>query len=241
MLKNTVGLSKKMKAAAIVAAAGTGLRMKNETRKQYLILAGKPVLARSLNLFTDYTGFETVIAVIPPGDEELVKKLIEPYCPVEQVALVAGGNSRQESVRRGLALVPDWVELVCIHDAARPLASPALLKNLLSAAEDFGAAIPVIAVSDTVKEIDNEGFVTATTSRDRLRLVQTPQIFRSEILKKAFEMARQSGFEATDDASLVEAAGFAVKTIPGETANLKITTPLDLVMAMQLLKGVDKR
>lgn len=231
-----------MKAAAIVAAAGTGLRMKNETRKQYHILAGKPVLARSLNLFTDYPGFETVIAVIPPGDEDVVKKLIEPHCPVEQVALVAGGNSRQESVRRGLALVPDSVELVCIHDAARPLASPVLLRNLLSAAEEFGAAIPVIALSDTVKEIDdNEGFVTATPSRDRLRLVQTPQVFRREVLKKAFEMARQSGFEATDDASLVEAAGFAVKTIPGETANLKITTPLDLVMAMQLLKGVDKR
>jgi len=230
-----------MKAAAIVAAAGTGLRMKNETRKQYLILAGKSVLAHSLNLFLDYSGFETVIAVIPPGEEDAVKKLIGPLCPAEQVTLVAGGSSRQESVRRGLAQVPDWVDLVCIHDAARPLASPALLKNLLLAAEEFGAAIPVIAVSDTVKEINNEGFVTATPSRDRLRLVQTPQVFRREILKKAFEMARQSGFEATDDASLVEAAGFAVKTIPGETANLKITTPLDLIMAMQLLKGVDKR
>ena len=230
-----------MKAAAIVAAAGTGLRMKNETRKQYLVLAGKPVLARSLNLFIEHPGFETVIAVIPPGEEDAVKKLIEPFCPVGQVTLVAGGDTRQESVRCGLDFVPDWVDLVCIHDAARPLASPALLKDLLSAAEDFGAAIPVIAVSDTVKEIDNEDFVTATPFRDRLRLVQTPQVFRREILKKAFEIAKQSKFEAPDDASLVEAAGYAVKTIPGETANLKITTPIDLVMAVQLLKGVDKR
>jgi 2-C-methyl-D-erythritol 4-phosphate cytidylyltransferase len=230
-----------MKAAAIVAAAGTGLRMKNETRKQYLILAGKPVLGRSLNLFIEHPGFDTVIAVIPPGEEDAVKQLIEPYCPVGQVTLTAGGDTRQESVRRGLDLVPDWVDLVCIHDAARPLASPDLLKILLSAAEEFGAAIPVIAVSDTVKEIDNEGFVMATPSRDRLRLVQTPQVFRRELLKKAYEMALRSGFEATDDASLVEAAGFAVKTVPGETANLKITTPLDLVMAVHLLKGVDKR
>lgn len=230
-----------MKAAAIVAAAGTGLRMKNETRKQYLVLAGKPVLARSLNLFIEHPDFETVIAVIPPGEEDAVKKLIEPFCPAGQVTLVAGGDTRQESVRRGLDIVPEWVDLVCIHDAARPLASPALLKDLLSAAEGFGAAIPVIAASDTVKEIDNEGFVTATPLRDRLRLVQTPQVFRRELLKRAFDMARQNGFEATDDASLVEAAGYAVKTIPGESANLKITTPIDLIMAVQLLKGVDKR
>ncbi len=228
-----------MKAAAIVAAAGTGLRMKNKTRKQYLVLAGKPVLARSLNLFIEHPGFETVIAVVPPGEEDAVKKLIEPFCQAGRVVLVAGGDTRQESVRRGLALVPEWIDLVCIHDAARPLASPALLGNLLSAADQFGAAIPVIAVSDTVKEINNEGFVTATPSRGRMRLVQTPQVFRRELLQKAFEMAGQCGFEATDDASLVEAAGYPVKTILGEPANLKITTPGDLVMAVQLLKGVE--
>jgi 2-C-methyl-D-erythritol 4-phosphate cytidylyltransferase len=226
-----------MKAAAIVAAAGTGLRMKNETRKQYLFLAGKPVLARSLNLFIEHAGFEAVIAVIPPGENDAVKKLIEPFCPAGKITMVAGGDTRQKSVRFGLELVPKSVDLVCIHDAARPLASPALLKELLLAAENFGAAIPVIAVSDTVKEINNEGFVISTPPRGNLRLVQTPQVFRRELLLKAFELAGQNGFEATDDASLVEAAGYAVKTIPGEPANLKITTPIDLVMAEQFLKG----
>jgi 2-C-methyl-D-erythritol 4-phosphate cytidylyltransferase len=230
-----------MKAAAIVAAAGAGLRMKNETRKQYLVLAGQPVLARSLNLFIEYPGFETVIAVIPPGEEDAVKKLIGPFCPADMVKLVAGGKTRQESVEHGLALVPEWVDLVCIHDAARPLASPALLGNLLSAAAGFGAAIPVIPVSDTIKEISDEGFVTATPPRDKLRLVQTPQIFRRDLLKKAYELAGQGSFEATDDAALVEAAGYAVKTVPGEMTNLKITTPIDLVIAVQYLKGVDKR
>lgn len=223
-----------MKAAAIIAAAGAGLRMQNETRKQYLYLLGIPILARSVKLFCDRPDFEAVAVVIPPGEEAEVRALLEPFCSPGRLLFVEGGQTRQESVNKGLKALPLSAGPVCIHDAARPLASVALLEKLLAAAAEFGAAVPVIPLSDTVKEINTEGFITATPPRDKLRLVQTPQVFRRDLIEKAY---RKAPANVTDDASLVEMTGFAVRTIPGEPRNFKITTSLDIALAVQLLKG----
>ena len=229
-----------MKVAAIVAAAGAGLRMGKGAggagRKQYLELEGIPVLARSLNLFLGYPAMEQVIAVIPAGEAETVRELLRPHCNLVKVLFVVGGAERQDSVRKGLELVDESIDLVCVHDAARPLASPALLESLLQAASKEGAAVPVIALSDTVKEIDSNGYVAATPPRGKLRLVQTPQVFRRELISRAYGNAAERGVTATDDSALVEELGQAVVTVEGEMSNLKLTTPRDLALAAMMLK-----
>lgn len=225
-----------MDVSVVIAAAGKGLRMESPLRKQYLFLDKVPVLARSLNLFLEHHRVCEVIAVIPPGERPEVQKLLQPYCPIERIRLVDGGSTRQESVGRGLEALSGQGSLICIHDAARPLASPGLLEALLEAAEAWGAAVPVIPLTDTVKEVDAKGMILATPRRETLRLVQTPQVFRRHIITAAYRQARDRGLIATDDASLVEAAGRPIKAVPGEPENLKITSPRDLDLASLLLK-----
>ncbi len=225
-----------MDVTAIIAAAGQGLRMESATRKQYLFLEKVPVLARSLNLFLQDSLVSEVIAVIPPGERAEVQNLLQPYCPIERIMLIDGGATRQESVGRGLEASSGRGDLVCIHDAARPLASPGLLETLLSAASEWGAAIPVLPLTDTIKEVDREGMVLATPEREALRLVQTPQVFQREVISAAYRQAGELGLKATDDASLVEAMGRPVKAVPGEAKNLKITSPQDLELASLFIK-----
>ncbi len=226
-----------MKAAAIIAAAGAGLRMKSAARKQYLVLEGIPVLARSVRLFLDHTAFTEIIVVIPPGDDKVVRELLRPYISLGRLKLVEGGTSRQESVGNGLKAISAEAELVAVHDAARPLATPGLLALLLDSAALWGAAIPVIQLSDTLKEVDEAGFVQATPAREKLRLVQTPQLFKRDLLEKAYLTFQDAGGKATDDAALVELLGEPVITVPGEQSNFKITSPLDLMLASLILKG----
>lgn len=229
-----------MKTSAIVAAAGAGLRMETATRKQYLMLKEIPVLIRSLNLFKEHPSVTEIIAVIPPGDEQEVLALLESYGLSNMVILVQGGATRQESVARGLKAMAPADGFVCIHDAARPLASPGLLDYLLETAARWGAAVPVLDPGDTIKEVDDRGFVMSTPERQKLRLVQTPQVFRRDLIVLAYEEALMSRQTATDDASLVELLGKPVKTVPGEPDNFKITTPRDLILASLMLKGAGK-
>ena len=149
--------------------------------------------------------------------------------------MVAGGNSRAESVRRGLDAVPDSAEVILVHDAARPLASPELFASVVAAVTEGGAdgAIPGLAVSDTIKVVDDTQRITATLDRSTLMAVQTPQGFVAHLLRQA----HAGGAEATDDAALVEALGATVRVVPGEPRNLKITTPADLRTAEQFLGG----
>jgi 2-C-methyl-D-erythritol 4-phosphate cytidylyltransferase len=226
-----------LKAAAIIAAAGAGLRMKSAARKQYLVLEGIPVLARSVRLFLDHTAFTEIIVVIPPGDDKVVRELLRPYISLGRLKLVEGGTSRQESVGNGLKAISAEAELVAVHDAARPLATPGLLALLLDSAALWGAAIPVIQLSDTLKEVDEAGFVQATPAREKLRLVQTPQLFKRDLLEKAYLTFQDVGGKATDDAALVELLGEPVITVPGEQSNFKITSSLDLFLASLILKG----
>jgi 2-C-methyl-D-erythritol 4-phosphate cytidylyltransferase len=225
-----------MKAAAIVAAAGAGLRMGNEIRKQYLEIAGVPVLVRSLQLFASCPLVDEIAAVIPAGDQKAVALLIEPYFRPGEIILVEGGSTRQESVARGLAALTGSADYICIHDAARPMAGAALLLDLLNNVPGCGAVVPVIRPADTVKEVDNRGYITGTPCRDKLRLVQTPQVFRRELIEKAYKEAEKRGTIATDDAALVEMIGVPVMTVPGEEGNFKITTPQQLELAEWFLK-----
>ncbi len=227
-----------MKVAAVIAAAGEGLRLGGSTKKQYLLLKGKPVLARSLQLFTDHGSVEEIIIVIPADDLDTVAGLLEPYSTSgKKIKYVKGGESRQESIDNGLSELSTSVDFVCIHDAARPLASRQLLDSLLDAALKYGAAIPVIPLSDTAKVVDEDNFVASTPSRESLRLVQTPQVFRRELICEAYNNAKKVGLVGTDDASLVENLQKPVATVAGELSNIKITSALDLALVSFWLEG----
>lgn len=196
----------------IVVAGGTGQRF--GTPKQYELLGDLRVIDRSTR--TAAAVSEGVVVVVPLAD-------------VEREGGVAGGATRSDSVRNGLAAVPPEATIVCVHDAARPLADAELFHRVIEAVADGAdGAVPGVAVSDTIKIVDG-GVVTSTPERDRLVAVQTPQAFRASVLRAAHEQ----GGSATDDAALVEALGGTVRVVDGDDRNRKITHPDDLAWAEQ--------
>lgn len=177
-----------------------------------------------------------IVVVVPKHRIELVREnILEQYKISKILALVAGGPHRQESVRLGLeALGPGW-ELVVVHDGARPLVSAQLVARCVEEALLHGAAIAAVPATDTVKEVDVEGFVERTPPRERLWMVQTPQAFRYDWLLRAHKEAKKEGFLGTDDASLVERLGHRVKVVHGSYENIKVTTGADLKLAREIL------
>jgi 2-C-methyl-D-erythritol 4-phosphate cytidylyltransferase/2-C-methyl-D-erythritol 2,4-cyclodiphosphate synthase len=216
--------------AAIVVAAGRGLRAGGDVPKQYRSLHGQPVIVPSLAAFVRHEGVSLVQPVIHPDDAALFAAATGGF---ELRPPVPGGATRQASVRAGLeALVEARPDIVLIHDAARPFASPALIARAIAATAETGAAIPVIAVADTVKTVDAWGVVTGTLDRTQLRLVQTPQAFAFKSILDAHRRAAAAGRDDfTDDAALAEWAGYRVATFDGEAANVKLTTNEDFARA----------
>jgi 2-C-methyl-D-erythritol 4-phosphate cytidylyltransferase/2-C-methyl-D-erythritol 2,4-cyclodiphosphate synthase len=214
--------------AAVVVAAGRGFRAGGDGPKQYREVGGEPVIRTSLKGLAGHPGIAMVQPVIHPDDRDLFRAAAAGLGVLEPVF---GGATRQASVRAGLeALSPRRPDLVLVHDAARPFASAALIARGIAAARASGAAIPAVAVADTVKTVDASGFVTGTLERAQLRLVQTPQAFGFASLLAAHERARAAGRDDfTDDSALVEWAGIKVSTFEGEGANVKLTTADDFV------------
>ncbi len=217
-----------MQSAAIIVAAGRGERAGGG--KQYRSLGGEPVLRRVLRLFAAHPGIEAVQPVIDPAHEADFRAAA---AGIDCRPPVPGGVTRQASVRAGLeALAGENPAFVLVHDAARPLASPALLERALAAARESGAAIPVLPVSDTIKRVNAAGRIIETVARDALRAVQTPQGFAfSPLLDAHRRAAREGRDDFTDDAALMEWAGATVTTFPGEAGNLKLTTADDFARA----------
>src|SRR5216684_3879802 len=222
--------SRDMRVAAIVVAAGRGLRAGGHRPKQYREILGEPMIRPSLAALVAQRAIFAVQPVIHPDDAALFKSATS---GLELLLPVAGGATRQASVRAGLeALAPHRPDAVLVHDAARPFASDALIARAIAAAATGGAAIPVLAVADTVKTVDAAGTVTGTLDRAQLRLVQTPQASDFAALVAAHRKAQAAGREDfTDDAALAEWAGVAVTTFPGEAANVKLTTDDDFMRA----------
>jgi 2-C-methyl-D-erythritol 4-phosphate cytidylyltransferase/2-C-methyl-D-erythritol 2,4-cyclodiphosphate synthase len=211
-------------------AAGRGYRAGGEGPKQYREIGGEPVIRASLKGLAGHAGIAMVQPVIHPDDIDLFRAAA---VGLDVLDPVFGGATRQASVRAGLeALSPRRPDLVLVHDAARPFASAALIARGIAAAGASGAAIPAVAVADTVKTVDPSGVVTGTLERAQLRLVQTPQAFAFATLLAAHERARAAGREDfTDDSALVEWAGIKVSTFEGEAANVKLTTADDFARA----------
>ncbi|MGB9043928.1 MAG: bifunctional 2-C-methyl-D-erythritol 4-phosphate cytidylyltransferase/2-C-methyl-D-erythritol 2,4-cyclodiphosphate synthase [Pseudolabrys sp.] len=216
--------------AAVVVAAGQGVRAGGALPKQFRRIAGETLLEHALSAFAEAPKVAFVQPVIRPEDLALVRTLTSGK---NILAPVSGGPTRQASVRAGLeALLPRSPDIVLIHDAARPFASANLIARAIEAAEKTGAAIPALPVTDTVKRVDKAGMVEATLDRNSIRLVQTPQAFAFPALLEAHQRAAAQGRnDFTDDAALAEWAGMKVSVFAGEPGNIKLTTPEDFARA----------
>lgn len=223
----------RMRTDVIVVAAGSGQRAGEGLPKQYRSLGGVPVLRRTLAGFIGQPGIRNVLPVISPGHAELCDAALAGLDGV--LAPVAGGATRQASVRAGLeALAQDPPELVLIHDAARPFVSARLVAEAIAMASAQGAAVPALALVDTIKAVAAPGFLATGPDRNALRGVQTPQAFRYAMIAAAHR-AQAGADDLTDDAAVAEAAGHRVAAFAGDPANIKLTTPEDFVTAERRL------
>lgn len=215
--------------AAVVVAAGRGLRAGGDMPKQYRQVGGEPLVRTSLSLFANHPGIAQVQPVIHPDDAQMFAQATEGLAILPPVY---GGTTRQASVRAGLEALPSPPDIVLIHDAARPLASSALVSRAIDAAGTAQAAVPALPMIDTVKSVSNSGRVLETLDRTTLRIIQTPQAFAYTVLLDAHRRAAVSGrFDFSDDAALAEWAGIAVTTFEGERGNVKLTTAEDFARA----------
>jgi len=217
-----------MKTGVLLLAAGSGKRFGGDIPKQYVQVGGKAIILHTL----EHLALEPRICVVQPviaeHDDYFSRLLAGMDFPFVLLPSVIGGAERSISMQRGLAALPQDIELVAVHDAARPLPSQALLDDVLNVAERFGAAIPALPVHDTIKRVDANGKVLETPDRQTLRAVQTPQVARRDWFEQALQIEAGRLHLHTDDASLLEAAGFDVHVSLGETNNRKITTMADL-------------
>jgi 2-C-methyl-D-erythritol 4-phosphate cytidylyltransferase len=223
------------KVFAIIVAAGKGLRMNDSQKKQYLCVAGVPVIVHTLRVFNSCDAIDKIFLVIPKEDFDFCRdKIISVVGSIKEIILVAGGPRRQDSVYNGLQALQADDNIVVIHDGVRPLVTREQLKACINAAHKHGAC-----AFDTLKRVNTADTIIETLDRDTIWLAQTPQAFQYDLIIKAHKHARQHGLKATDDASLVEQLGLEVKIIEGSRRNIKITNPDDLKLARILLKNIE--
>ncbi len=226
-------------AGVIIPAAGTGSRMAAKQPKQFLQLAGIPVLIHTIFAFLKVKEIAWLIVVIDREQKQLVQQLLVSHLPLKEqnrIIITSGGVSRQLSVRAGLRAMPEEVEIILVHDGARPLVSSVLIKKIIEETRCRGAVITAIEVQDTLKMVDKQ-IIKATVDRRCLFRAQTPQAGRRHLFEEAFHKAEEDNFTGTDEASLFEHADIPVFIVTGEEQNLKITRPDDLELAAHILAG----
>jgi 2-C-methyl-D-erythritol 4-phosphate cytidylyltransferase len=231
-----------MKTVAIIPAGGTGKRMGSPLPKQYLSLAGIPILVHTLRAFQYSPQIDEILLAVPEGDLADVRRNVVERFDISKISLVlAGGCERQDSVMNALAYVRDEHGIILVHDAVRPFVTEDLIERTVAAAIAFGAATIGVPIRDTVKEVDGSGCVARTVPREGLWLTQTPQAFRRDVILAAYGRAAADRFYGTDDASLVERMGLPVRMIPGDAENIKVTTPEDLARAERMIHSLAVR
>ena len=216
---------------AIIVAAGRGKRMGTQRSKQFLPLGGKEILAHTMARFEETAAIRDILLVTSADAMEDVREMAQKYGWRKLSAVVEGGAERQDSVWNGLQRLSADTEIVLIHDAVRPFVTEDILLRSIETAQEVGCCIAGVPAKDTIKVCDGDGMVAATPARESLWQIQTPQTFRKDLILRAYERAMREGFSGTDDASLAEHAGYAVKVILGDYRNIKITTPEDLRIA----------
>lgn len=222
---------------AIIVAAGRGTRFGTEKPKQFLLLRGKPVVFHALQQFQDCANVDEIVAVLPSGEIAEFENLLKSFDLPKLKKIVAGGATRFASVLNGLnSLQSENVEIVAVHDGARPLVAIAEISATIEKARDTGAACLVTSVTDTIKEVSSDKLIKQTIDRTKLRRAVTPQCFRAEILRRAFAENVDSTEQATDECYLVEQLNLPIATVEGSARNIKITVPEDLILAEALLQ-----
>ena len=209
----------------ILAAAGTGSRFGGDIPKQFSNMRGKPLYLHALEPFVEF--FEEAVMVVPEAWQDRVEEQIRLLPYRGKLLLQTGGLERQDSVHRGLSRLSDSIQIVLVHDAARPFVSQGLIARVVEQARQGGACVPALPPRDTVKEVDSLK-VVKTLDRHHLRLIQTPQGFEINLLRQALKQAQKEDFCGTDEASLVERLGSPVYVVTGEPENIKVTWKEDL-------------
>ena len=221
-----------MKKFAVIVAGGTGTRMNSTTPKQFMLLKGRPVLYYTLRTFLEAYADMQVILVLPDEHTDAGQEVIDAYFDNNRIQITTGGPTRFHSVQNGLKLVNEE-SIVFVHDAVRCLLTAGLITRCYAAALEYGSAIPVVDSKDSVRFVSERG--NESLERNSVKLVQTPQVFHSKILLPAYQIDYKDRF--TDEATVVEAFGLKVRLVEGEENNLKITRPLDMLIAEQLMNG----
>ncbi len=229
-------MSKNVKIKAIIVAAGKGKRMEANKSKQYILLRNKPVLTYTLEVFQNCKEIDEIILVVGSNELEFCREsIVKSYGLTKVTSVIEGGKERYHSVHKGLMEIQQDCHIVIIHDGARPFITEDMIVRSIEVAQETGAVITGVPVKDTIKLVNNYMEVSNTPDRKNLWAIQTPQTFKYSIIKDAYEKVN---FEETitDDASLVERAGYPVKVIMGDYQNIKLTTPDDLLLAEEILK-----
>jgi 2-C-methyl-D-erythritol 4-phosphate cytidylyltransferase len=211
----------------VIPAGGVGTRFGGGTPKQFLRFGVMPILAATVRHFTAHPAVGAIVVAAPEAYVDRTRRILGPVARRTSLTVVPGGPTRQDSVWLALQVVPPDAHLVAVHDGVRPLITRRLIDAVVAAAEASGAAVCALPVTETVKRV-RSGVVEATLDRADLWVVQTPQVFRADVLREAHEKARRDGVVGTDDAMLVERLGQPVRVVPGLPENVKITTPEDL-------------
>ena len=217
------------KTSVIIVAGGIGNRMKSEIPKQFLLLGNRPILCHTIRRFYEFDAGISIILVLPENQFEYWAELCVEHDFQIEHQLVKGGDTRFDSVKNGLACISDD-ELVAIHDGVRPLVSQSVISECFQKAAEYGSAIPVISINESLRSVSNDG--SKIINREEILIVQTPQVFKSAELKKAYLQEFNESF--TDDASVYESDGENVALVDGNRENIKITQPLDLKIAETL-------
>ena len=224
-----------MSNTAVILAAGLGKRMQAGHNKQFIEICGQSVLTHTLTVFAQIPEIAKIVLVVRVGEEDTCQNMI-PKIAENKTVLAIGGKERQDSVHNGIRAITWECEYILIHDGARPLITEEVIRRTLLAAQNSGAAICAVPVKDTIKQADSDGNVLATIPRESLWAVQTPQVFRADLIRRAYENAYVHNHYGTDDASLVEYLGEKIKIVTGDYENIKITTPEDIPTAEQILQ-----
>lgn len=227
--------------SAIIVAAGGSTRMGTPGSKQFIALSGKTVIERTLNTFQRCSIINEIVVVCREQDCERIREIADANAFSKVSAVVKGGDSRAHSVKNGISAASPRAEYYAIHDGARPLVTVEEIERVVNAAFDTGAATLGTAVTDTIKIVDQNDIIEITPPRSQLRAVQTPQVFEAELYSFALEGSdKLDGF--TDDCSLIEKMGGEVKIVDGSKENIKLTTPVDIIIAESILnaRGEDK-
>lgn len=228
-----------MKNSVIIAASGTGKRMKSAVAKQYIELNGRPILSYTIEVFDKSAAIDEIIIVCGKDDIDYVQNnIVGKYGFKKVKAVTAGGNERQDSVYKGLKAVSPDCDTVLIHDGVRPFIEDIYIKRLIETAQEYGGCVMGVRVKDTIKICDENGNITATPDRSTLWAAQTPQCFKYDIIIKAYEKAFSDGYYGTDDSMLAERTGIKIKMVEGSYSNIKITTPDDLDLGEKILEKI---